>query len=212
MSSSLVCKSIFNVQLQNKKNILIGYQVFENDLTVAIALECNVSKQTLIFDQSLWTQFINENNFQLIFENISTCHSKKVKLNNNFLFKINSKSESVTLQLNNDRLTLSRHNLFRISQLSDCISSSINEKCNSLKKYCTWYNIILDKIEKEVLHFPHECLREDFLSKFIIDYNFDVQNLCDKNRSFTLELQQIHFVKLATIIISRITRKLNLTY
>jgi len=69
-----------------KKNVLIDYRMLENDLEVAVALECNISKQTLIFHQSLWTKFINENNFQLIFENISTRHLKKIKLDTNLFF------------------------------------------------------------------------------------------------------------------------------
>lgn len=114
----------------------------------------------------------------------------------------------MTLQLDNEHLTLSWHNLFRIRQLSDRINSSIIEKFNNLQKYSSWYNNILDKIEKDVAYFPQECLREDFLSTYIVDTNFDLQHKSDENKSFTLELQQIHFVKLATVIISRLTRKL----
>lgn len=206
--SFLVCKSIFNIQIQNKKNILIGYQIEEHNLVVAIALECNVSKQTLIFNQLQWNKFISENNFHIIFENISTCHSKKVKLDTNFFLKINSKSESVTLLLNNVRLTLSRYNLIRIKQLSECINSSLTEKCNNLQKYCTWYKTILDKIENDVAYFPRECLREDFMSTYIVDSNFDTQHLSDENKSFMLELQHIHFIKLAKFIISRLAKQL----
>lgn len=61
---------------------------------------------------------------------------------------------------------------------------------------------MLDKIEKGVAYFSHECIRENCLSTFIADTDFDLQNMRDENRSFILELQRIHFEQLASTIIS----------
>lgn len=60
---------------------------------------------------------MDENNFKLIFDNLSMKKCKRGTLDTNLFYRTNSKSESVVIFTTNNRITLSRHNLYRIKQL-----------------------------------------------------------------------------------------------
>jgi gamma-glutamylcysteine synthetase len=69
--------------------------------------------------------------FQFMFNNTSTSnHSKRIKLDSNFFYKVCVKSDSVKLQLNNNRITISHNNFQRIQFCSTCINACIIEKSN----------------------------------------------------------------------------------
>lgn len=206
--NSIVCKSIFNIQLQNKKNILVGYLV-ENVLSVVIIFECNISKNILILNQKQWNMLMDDATFNLIFTYISVNHTKKIKLDDNFFYKINAKCESAVLQLYDKRITLTRSNLLYIRQLYSCINAHIIEKINNLYKYSSWYDIVLSIIKNELQYLPPDCLRTDFISSYILDYNFNFDNITDENKSFILELHKVHSNKLSDIVLNDIVNKEN---
>jgi len=58
---------------------------------------------------------MSEPTFDYILNNISTVHNTKpVKLDTDFYYEINTKSESVNLQIDNKHITLSLDNLLRL--------------------------------------------------------------------------------------------------
>ncbi|KAF0747898.1 Uncharacterized protein FWK35_00022579 [Aphis craccivora] len=69
--------------------------VVDQPLSVAILFKSNVTKQCLILNLSQWNKFISDDCFNSIFCSLTTVHqSKRVKLDNNFYYKICAKSES----------------------------------------------------------------------------------------------------------------------
>lgn len=197
----VIVKSIFNIHQQNKKNIYIGYLV-DQPLSVIILFMCNVTKHYLILNVFQWNKFISDDSFNIIVQSLSTVqHSKRLHLDNNFYYKICAKSESVNLYHNNDRITLSSDNLNRLKLLESCINANIIELTNKLVMYQTVFNNACIIIKYDILYLSPDCIRSDFISTFIKDYNFKMDDLKDEEISFLLALQQIHHGKFADIVL-----------
>jgi hypothetical protein len=52
-----------------------------------------------------------------------------------------------------------------------------------------------------MLYLPPECIRCDFISTYIKDYNIKMDNMKDEDKSFTLELQLLYHEKFTEIIL-----------
>lgn len=198
---SIIIKSIFSIHQQNKKNIYIGYLV-DQPLSVVILFKCNATKQHLILNVFQWNKFISDDSFNTMICSLSAIqHSKRVNLDNNFYYKICAKSESVSLYHNNNKITLLSINLNRLKLLESCINANIIELSNKLVMYQTVFNNACIIIKYDILYLTPECIRSDFISIYIKDYNFKMDDLKDEEKSFLLELQQIHHGKFADIIL-----------
>lgn len=64
-----------------------------------------------------------------------------------------------------------------------------------------------ETLKKEIEHLPAKCIRPDFITPYIDDYNFSLENELDENNSFIFEIQKMHGEKLANIIISSILQE-----
>lgn len=197
------CKSTFPIQHLNKKIVCVGYLI-DVTISVVILFECNVSNQYLILDHQKWKTLMTENNFKSIFDSLSIKKCKRGKLDNDFFYRTSAKTESVIIFTTNNRITLSRQNLFRIKQLQTCIDANITEKLKKLQKYQSCFNLICQTIKKEVENLPTECIRTDFITSYIDDYNFNVDSESDENKSFILEIQKMNTEKLAEVVVSNI--------
>lgn len=199
---SIICKSIFNIQPHNKNNILVGYLINVCNISVVIIIECNTAKEHIILTQSQWDQFTSENTLKFIFENISgIVRSKRFKLDDDFCYKINTKSESVNLQHKNSSVTLSRNTIYCLKLWRDCINISIIEKNKRLEIYQRQLNNILTVMKNEIMYLSPSCVRPDFISLYIQDYKFSLAELSNEEIIFTLELQQMYNVSLVNILI-----------
>ncbi|CAI6360227.1 unnamed protein product [Macrosiphum euphorbiae] len=197
----VIVKSIFNIHQQNKKNIYIGYLV-DQPLSVIILFMCNVTKRYLILNVFQWNKFISDDSFNIIVRSLSTVqHSKRLHLDNNFYYKICPKSESVNLYHNNNRITLSSDNLNRLKLLETMYNANIIELTNKLVMYQTVFNNACIIIKYDILYLSPDCIRSDFISTYIKDYNFKMDDLKDEEISFLLDLQQIHHGKFADIVL-----------
>lgn len=116
-------------------------------------------------------------------------------------YKICAKSESVNLYHNNSRITLSSVNLNRLKLLESRINANIIELTNKLVMYQTVFNNACIIIKYDILYLSPDCIRSDFISAYIKDYNFKMVDLKDEEKSFLLELQQIHHGTFADIIL-----------
>jgi len=184
---------------QNKNNILVGYLVNDH-LSVVIIFEHNARK--MILSQQQWNKFTTENTFKSIFEAISTTQpTQRFKLDNDFYYKINMKTDSVNLQLKNKRITLSRNYVYNLKLWHDCINLSISNKNNKLETYQRRLNDIFTLMKNEISYLSPNCIRHDFVSLYIQDYKFNMDELSDEDRLFTLELQRMHYNDLANILI-----------
>lgn len=203
---TIIVKSTYSIQQQGGKNIYIGYLV-DQPLSVVILFKSNVTKQCLILNVSQWNKFISDDCFRSIFCSLTTVHqSKRVKLDNHFYYRICAKSESVNLHHINGRITLSSFNLNRLKLLQPCINANIIELANKLVLYQTVFNNACMIIKCDILYLSPECIRSDFISSYIKDYNFKMEDMKDEEKSFLLELQQMHHMKFADIVL-----KLNIT-
>lgn len=203
MDSILLRKSTFNIQHQTKKNIHVGY-LLDEYLSVAIILECNQSNNNIILNEKQWNTIMNGNSFESIYYALSTKndHSKKVMLQDNLFYKLNVKSDSITIQLNNSRITYSRPNLHRIQLLFDCINAHVIEKISKLETYQQYFNNACSEIKNNITNLPSECVRKDFVDGFVQNFNFSFNNSSEEYRSFVLELSQINHEVFAGILIS----------
>lgn len=66
--------------------------------------------------------------------------------------------------------------------------------------YQTVFNNACIIIKYDILYLTPECIRCDFISTYIKDYNFKMIDLKNEEKSFLLELQQIHHGKFSDII------------
>jgi len=181
----VIVKSIFNIHQQNKKNIYIGYLI-DQPLSVIILFMCNVTKRYLILNVFQWNKFISDDSFNIIVRSLSTVqHSERLHLNNNFYYKICPKSESVNLYHNNNRIRLSSDNLNRLKLLEPCINANIIELTNKLVMYQTVFNNACIIIKYDILYLSADCIRSDFISTYIKDYNFKMDDLKDEEIIFT---------------------------
>jgi hypothetical protein len=198
---TIIVKSTYNIQHQSGKNVYIGYLV-DQPLSVVILFKSNVNKQCLILNVSQWNKFISDDCFKSIFCSLTTVHqSKRVKLDNYFYYKICAKSDSINLYHINGRIKLSSINLNRLKLLQPCINANIIEFTNKLVLYQTVFNNACMIIKYDILYLTPECIRSDFISSYIKDYNFKMEDMKDEEKSFLLELQQIHHVKFADIVL-----------
>lgn len=205
--NSIINKSIFNIQPQNKKNILTGYLINEI-LSVVLIFECNVSKHYVMLNQAQWDILMSEPTFDYILNNISTVHNpKRVKLDTDFYYKINTKSESVNFQIDNKRITLSRDNLLRLKQWFDCINANVMEKTRKLISFQQCFENIFGILKIQIPYLPPSCIRHDFLSSYIRDFELNLDHMNDEDRAFVLELQQIHHSKLAHLLMKSFLEK-----
>lgn len=205
MASILLRKSTFNIQHQNKKNIHVGY-LLDEYLSVAIVLECSQSKHNIILNQTQWNNIMNGNSFEAIYNALSTTnhHSKKVMLQDNLFYKINTKSDTIMVQLNNSHITYSRDNLQRIQLLYECINAHVIEKISKLETYQQYFSNACSEIKNNIINLPPECIRKDFVDGFVQNFNFSFNNSTEEYRSFVLELSQINHEVFASILISTI--------
>lgn len=201
----LICKSAFHIQPMNKKNIFIGYTILNDNLSLNIIIECNISKQNLILKYSQWENFTKENTFESIFNNLSTNnHSKSHwhKLDDDFYYRIKTNSDSIILLKDDKRVKLNRDNLYRIRLWNDLIDAKILEKSNKLHMYQLCFKNACLNIKNDISHLPQECHRSDFISSYIQDYKFDFENIeMDEQKTFLLELQKIHHEQFADVLI-----------
>ncbi|KAE9524188.1 hypothetical protein AGLY_015433 [Aphis glycines] len=91
------------------------------------------------------------------------------------------------------RIKLSSINLNRLKLLQPCINANIIEFADKLVMYQTC----------DVLYLTPECIRSDYISSYIKDYNFKMEDMKDDGKSFLFELQQIHHVKFVGIVLKR---------
>lgn len=198
---AIIVKSMFSIHQKNKKCIYIGYLV-DQLLSVVILFKCNATKQHLILNVFQWNKFISDDSFNTMISALSSIHhSKRVNLDDNFYYKICVKSESVNLYHGNNRFTLPSSNLNRLKLLESCINANIEVLTNKLVMYQTVFNNACIIIKYDILYLTPECIRCDFISAYIKDYDFKMDDLKDEEKSFLLELQQIHHGKFADIIL-----------
>lgn len=199
MSSLIVCKSVFEIRPSNKKSVTVAFLVNKN-ISIIIQFECKLSKKTIILDLEKWCILLTETNYNMIFENIhSRC--KPVILCKNFSYSVNFKHSSISLRADKNCITLSLLDLYRLKQLQDCIDSVILEKQKKLVMYQQCFNFVYNLITKNVKDLPLACRRNDFLSRYIQDYNFDFSNTQFDDLSFIFEIQQYHYVTLSNLIL-----------
>lgn len=163
---------------------------------------CNVTKCYVILNVFQWNKFISDESFNIIVRSLSTVqHSKRLHLVNSFYYKTCAKSVSVNLYHNNNRITLSSDNFNRLKSLESCINAYIIELTNKLVMYQTVFNNACIIIKYDILYLSPDCIRSDFISTYIKDYNLKMDDLKDEEKSFLLELQQIHHGTFADIIL-----------
>lgn len=198
---SIIHKSIFNIQPQNRNNILVGYLI--NDyLSVVVLLQCNMSKRYIILNEMQWKKLTTEDTFSVIFEAMGNEHnSKRLKIDDDFYYKINVKTQALHLYFKNNYIVLSRNNFYCLKLRCECVNASIVEKNNKLNTYQTYFDNIFSIIKNEISYLPPSCIRKDFISSYIQDYKFNLAESTDEVRSFTAELQQIHHDQLADLLV-----------
>jgi len=186
---TIIVKSTYSIQHQGGKNIYIGYLI-DQPLSVVILFKSNVTKQCLILNVSQWNKFISDDCFRSILFPLTTVHhSKRVKLDDHFYYKIYAKSESINLYHINSRIKLSSINLNRLQLLQPCINANIIEFANKLVMYQTVFNNVCMIIKYDILYLTPECIRSDFISSYIKDYNFKMEDMKDEEKTFLFELQ-----------------------
>ncbi|KAF0723940.1 Uncharacterized protein FWK35_00026980 [Aphis craccivora] len=119
----------------------------------------------------------------------------------NFLLFSHSLSIKTYLHHINGRITLSSFNFNRLKLLQPCINANIIELANKLVLYQTVFNNACMIIKCNILYLKPECI-SDFISSYI---NI-LMDMNDEEKSFLLELQKMHHMKFADIVL-----KLNIT-
>jgi len=69
--------------------------------------------------------------------------------------------------------------------LEPCINANIIELTNKLVMYQTVFNNACIIIKYDILYLSADCIRSDFISTYIKDYNFKMDDLKDEEIIFT---------------------------
>lgn len=203
MASTTVCKSVFSIQpFNNKKNISIGFSV-DYKIEIVVLLVCELTKQTLKLNQEKWNYLMSETNFILLLSKLFT-NSKRTILTENVFYSTNANNESLTLRVDNNRITLSRNNLLRMKQLQPCIDACIFTKQNQLIMYQTCFDFIISSVKQDIENLPNSCQRREFTSSYVQNYEFNLSNIRYEDKYFILELQQFHYEKISDMILEDI--------
>lgn len=200
--NSVICKSTFLIQPFYKKLISVGYLITNENLSIAVCLECNISRKYLIINKLKWDLLFSETIYDSIMNDLVQCNGKQVKFNDNFSYKINTKTESISLRNGDNHITLSRHDLYRLRQLLNCINANITEKLNKINVYQSNFDSVYKTLQNDILRLPVECIRTDFVNQYIQDYQFNLNDTSDEDKSFIYELHQLHYEQLSEIIIN----------
>lgn len=206
MTSAVVCKSIFSIQPYNKKkNISIGLSI-DYRIEIIVLLECEITKQTLKLNQEKWNYLMSETIFSMILNKLYT-HSKRAVLIEDVFYSINANNESLTLRVDNSRITLSRYNLLCMKQLQPCIDACILTKQNQLNMYQTCFDSVFSLIKQDIKNLPTTCQREEFTSSYAQNYEFNFSNMRCEEIFCILELQQFHYEKISDMILKDLSHE-----
>lgn len=202
MSTAIVNKSVFSIHPFNKKNVTVGVLI-DKQISIVILLECILTKRTINLDLFKWQNLINEHKFTVMIDKLYT-PTKRVIICDNFSYSNSSKNETITLQVDMNRITLTRYNLLRLKELQPCIDSYILKKQCKLNIYQPCFDLIYSLLKHNIQDLPLACQHETFVSTYIHNYCFNLAELCCENKCFVLEVQQFYHERLGNMILEEI--------
>lgn len=196
---SVVCKSVFSIHPFDKKSVSVGFLIGKK-IRIVILLECKLTRQSLQLDLDKWEHLLDDDNFSMMLNKIYT-QSKRVTLCDKFSYSSNIKNETITLQNDKSRITLTRYSLLRLKEIQFCVNMYILKKQSELNLYQPCFDLMYLLLKRDIQDLPSSCQVTTFLSTYIHNYEFDLNELCLENRCFILEVQQFHHEKLADELI-----------
>jgi len=200
----VVSKSVIDIRPLNKKSVTVGFLVDKNMFSVIILLQCNFTKKMLMIDLIQWYTLISDLMYSSITNNLHTNNSKRIKITDTMYYSVNLNQLTIKLYVNNQFITLSYNDLYRIKELQECIDSYIVEKQKKLVSYQSTFDTVYSLIKANINILPLSCQRNDFTNQYI--QNFDFSNCFVQNDdvSFMYEILQFYNNSLSDIILNDI--------
>ena len=196
----IVSKSTFDIRAFNKKSITVGLLI-NKQISIILLLECKLSKKIITLSLEEWFTLMSESNYNSIINNLNT-RVRRVKITDSFSYSINVKQSSITLHLNEEYITLTHVDLYRLRQLQNLIDLYVADKQKRLANYQITFNTAYDLIKNDVRGLPSTCQRNEFTNQYIQNYDFKYYNhLQNDDTSFLYEILQFHFNTLSDMIL-----------
>ncbi|KAF0765142.1 Uncharacterized protein FWK35_00011808 [Aphis craccivora] len=121
-------------------------------------------KIILNLDVEQWLTLMCENNYNAIINNLQT----RCKLR----YSVNVKQSSIILHSNENYITLSHIDLYRLKQLQHCIDLYIIEKQKKFPSHQKTFDTVYSLIMADVNGLPSSCRQNEFTNQYIQNTEF----------------------------------------
>lgn len=196
----IVSKSTFDIRPFGKKSVTVGLLI-SKQISIIVSFECKLTKKIITLNLQQWFTLMSESNFVSITNNLNT-RCKRVKITDDLTYSINAKQSSITLNINDEYITLSHIDFCRLKQLQHCIDLYIAEKQKRLQSFQATFDTAYELIKNDVRGLPISCQRNEFTNQYIQNYDFNYySHLQNDDTSFLYEILQYHFNTMSELIL-----------
>lgn len=201
----VVSKSIFDIRPFNKKSVTVGL-LMNNQISIIVLLECNLTKKVIMLDLEQWNTLICESNYILITNNLHV-KCKRMKITDNIFYSNSIVQSTIRLYVNDNFITLSFTDLFRLKQLQQCVNTCIIEKQKKLVSYQKTFDEAYSLIKADITELPPYCQQNNFTDQYIQNYDFSHSSIQNDDSCFIHEILQYHYNSLSYMILQDLIGK-----